>query len=146
MIDYLGPLYPWLKWLHILAVISWMCALLYLPRLFVYHAETDSTEAKAVLEVMERKLTRGIMTPAMIVTWIAGLLLMLSADVQAETWMHIKILLVIAMTGFQGFCGKWRKELAAGTSKKSGRFFRMVNELPAVLMIFIVGLVVFKPF
>ena len=138
--------YPWLKWLHIVALISWMVGLFYLPRLFVYHAETASTEVRGTLVTMEAKLMRVIMTPAMLVTWLSGLFLALSLGAFAETWLHLKLLCVVALTAFHGVCGRWRRELAAGTSGRSGRFFRTINEVPTVLLIVIVGLVVFKPF
>jgi len=143
MADY----YLWIKWLHIIAVISWMAGLLYLPRLFVYHVETNSPEAKTEYEAAEIKLLKRIMNPAMIVTWLSGIgLIMAAVDVSTEKWILVKLLLVLAMTAFHGICGKWRKQLAAGICEKSGKQFRLLNEVPTVLMIVIVGLVVFKPF
>lgn len=142
----MADLYPWFKWLHFLALISWMAGLFYLPRLFVYHVESASAEAKKTFETMEYKLQKFIMTPAMLVTWVSGILLIASIGTGGLSWIWVKILLVIAMTGFHGFCGKWRKEFLAGTSTRSGKFFRLANEIPTVLLIFIVGLVVFKPF
>ncbi len=139
--------YLWIKWLHIIAVISWMAGLLYLPRLFVYHVETPSSEAKTEYEAAEVKLLRRIMNPAMIVTWLSGFALIVAiVDVSTEKWIFIKLLLVLAMTAFHGMCGKWRKQLAAGTCDKSGKQFRFLNEVPTILMIAIVGFVVFKPF
>ncbi len=140
-------LYPWAKWIHIMAVISWMAALFYLPRLFVYHVETVSDEAKKTFETMELKLMKVIMTPAMLVTWISGILLIGAAvDLGSEQWIILKVLLVLAMTAFHGMCGKWRKEFLAGSSTRTGKFFRIMNEVPTVLMAVIIGLVVFKPF
>ncbi len=141
----LPDLYPWLKWLHIVAMISWMVGLFYLPRLFVYHAETDSDDVRGTLSVMQARLMKVIMTPAMLVTWLSGIALVASLG-QAGLWLLLKIVCVLALTGFHGVCGKWRKELAAGTSTRDGRFFRMMNEVPTVFLIAIVGLVVFKPF
>lgn len=148
MIDALGPAYLWLKWLHIVAVISWMAGLLYLPRLFVYHVETSSVEVKAEYVEAERKLLKRIMNPAMIVTWIAGVLIALSpiVDLASDFWLHAKFVLVILMTAFHIRCSKVRRELESGTCEKSGRYFRFFNEVPTVLMIAIVGLVVLKPF
>lgn len=147
MIELLQFIYPWIKWLHILAVISWMAGLLYLPRLFVYHAETPAPESKPMLEVMEARLMKVIMGPAMAVTWISGLMLSFAAiDWSAERWIFLKLLCVIAMTGFHMHCNRWRKELADGHSIRTGRFFRLINEVPTVLMVVIVGLVIFKPF
>ena len=141
----MADLYPWLKWLHLLALISWMVGLFYLPRLFVYHAEATSPDVRETLSVMQAKLMKVIMTPAMLVTWLSGILLVASLG-QAGLWLLLKIVCVLALTGFHGVCGKWRKELAAGTSTRPGKFFRMMNEVPTVLLIVIVGLVVFKPF
>ena len=148
MIDFLAPAYLWIKWLHLLALISWMAGLFYLPRLFVYHVESAPDDAKNMMETMELKLLKFIMTPAMIVTWITGLLLLLSpvVDLSSERWIILKILLVFGMTAFHGKCGKWRKQLAAGECDKTGRYFRLMNEVPTVLVVFIVGLVLFKPF
>lgn len=146
MIEALGGWYLWLKWLHIVAVISWMAGMLYLPRLFVYHVETDSGEVKREYEIAEIKLLRRIINPAMIATWILGILLVLATGAYHEPWMWMKFLLVLILSGFHGSCSKWRKQLAEGTCDKSGRFFRIANEVPTVLMIAIVGLVVLKPF
>jgi len=137
----------WIKWLHIVAVISWMAGLLYLPRLFVYHIETTVDAVKTEYQAAEVKLLRRIMNPAMIVTWLSGIALVVAiVDVSTEQWILLKIALVLGMTIFHGVCGRWRKELLAGTCKKSGKFFRLMNEVPTVLMIAIIGLVVFKPF
>lgn len=138
--------YLWFKWLHLLALISWMAGLFYLPRLFVYHVECASDEAKKTFETMEYKLLKFIMTPAMLVTWVTGMLLIVSIGTGGLSWIWIKIALVVAMTGFHGFCGKWRKEFLEGPSERSGKFFRIANEVPTVLLVAIVGLVVFKPF
>ena len=142
----LAAAYPWLKWLHIVAMVSWMVGLFYLPRLFVYHAETASDDVRGTLATMEAKLMRVIMTPAMLVTWVSGLLLVVSLGVGAQPWLWLKVACVLALTAFHGVCGRWRKDLAAGTSGRDGRFFRLANEVPTVLLIVIVGLVVFKPF
>ena len=141
----MADLYPWLKWLHLLALISWMVGLFYLPRLFVYHAEATSPEVRETLGVMQAKLMKVIMTPAMLVTWVSGISLVLAIS-DIGIWLVLKLLCVLALTGFHGVCGKWRKELAAGTSTREGKFFRMMNEVPTVLLIVIVGLVIFKPF
>lgn len=146
MTEMLAGWYPWLKWLHIVAVISWMAALLYLPRLFVYHVEASSAEVRAEYAMAEIKLLKRIMTPAMIVTWIAGITLMIATGAASEGWLLLKLVLVVVMTGFHGMCGKWQKQIAAGTCERTGRFFRMANEVPTILMIAIVGLVVIKPF
>jgi putative membrane protein len=140
-------LYQWLLVLHLLSLISWMAALFYLPRLFVYHVESGLQSPQAqTFQVMERRLLRGIATPAMVATWIFGLWLAAQGGWFAAGWLHAKILLVILMSAFHGVCVRWMRDLAAGKSAHSARFFRIVNEVPTVLLILIVILVVIKPF
>lgn len=135
------------KSIHIIAVISWMAGMLYLPRLFVYHAENQSNVALTeTFKVMERRLLRFIMTPAMIVSWIFGLAMMISAGWTKAPWMHAKLLLVLVMSGVHGWLSVCVKRFASDQNQKSGRYFRFVNEIPTVLMIIIVVLVVVKPF
>ena len=140
----------WIKSAHVIAVIAWMAGLLYLPRLFVYHAEAaPGSEAAETFGVMERKLLRTIMNPAMIVTWMFGLWLAFTPGMIAwsgEYWIHAKLLLVAALTYYHHLCARWRKELAAGTVRRSSRFYRIANEIPALIMAAIVILVVVKPF
>jgi putative membrane protein len=142
--------YPWLLWikaLHVVAVISWMAGLLYLPRLFVYHcAASIGSPQSETFKVMERRLLRFIMTPAMIVSWIFGLALMISAAWIKAPWMHAKLLLVLVLSGVHGWLSVCVKRFASDQNRKSGRYFRFVNEIPTVLMIIIVVLVVVKPF
>jgi putative membrane protein len=134
------------KVLHIVAVISWMAGMLYLPRLFVYHADQPHGSAQAELfAVMEYRLYRYIMLPAMIVTWLTGLYLAIVVFEFRGAWLHAKLLLVLAMSAHHGMQGKWRKALAAGDRSRKSRFFRMQNEVPTLLMIAIVALVVLKP-
>ncbi len=140
-------IYLWVKTLHILAVISWMAGLLYLPRLFVYHAGVlPQSEPGKLFEVMEFRLYRYIMTPALVVAWLTGLYLATISVFWIEPWFISKVILVILMSGAHGFLGRLRKDFAAGINKRSGRFFRILNEVPTVLMILIVGLVILKPF
>ena len=135
------------KSIHIIAVISWMAGMLYLPRLFVYHTENQSNGALTeTFKVMERRLLRFIMTPAMIVSWIFGLAMMISAGWAKAPWMHAKLLLVLVMSGVHGWLSVCVKRFASDQNQKSGRYFRFVNEIPTVLMIIIVVLVVVKPF
>ncbi len=136
----------WLKALHIIAVISWMAGMLYLPRLFVYHvdAEPGSRQAETFI-VMERRLLRIIMNPAMIVVWITGPLLAWRMGMWKDGWLHAKFTLVALLTVFHHLLGRWRKDFAAGRAPHDAKFFRMVNELPALLMVGIVVLVVVKP-
>lgn len=138
--------YPWLKAFHIIAVISWMAGMLYLPRLFVYHCETTFGSAEYErFALMERKLLRIIINPAMIATWVLGLALAAAIDAWSQPWFHLKLLFVIILSGFHGMFSRWRRDFERGENRKTQRFFRIVNEVPAVLMILIVLLVVVKP-
>jgi putative membrane protein len=140
-------LYLSLKALHILAIISWMAGMLYLPRLFVYHAEAPKGSPQArTFVVMERRLMRAIMLPALLVTWATGLTLAVQAGFLHAGWFHAKLALVIALSALHGYFAKLRNGLAEETNQHSSRFFRIVNEAPTVLMAGIVILVVFKPF
>jgi putative membrane protein len=139
--------YLWVKVLHILAIVSWMAGMLYLPRLFVYHVESSQGSPQAsTFMVMERRLMRAIMLPAMLVTWATGLTLAVHADFLHEGWFHAKFALVIGLSVLHGYFAKIRKDLAAETNRHGSRFFRVVNEVPAILMAGIVILVIFKPF
>ena len=147
MSETLVTLYPWLKALHIIAVIAWMAGLLYLPRLFVYHCEVaPGTAEDERFKTMERKLMRVIINPSMIAVWVLGLTLAHALDAWAQGWFHAKLLLVILLTGAHGMLSRWRRDFEAGRNTKSQRFYRMINEVPAVLMVGIVILVVVKPF
>jgi protoporphyrinogen IX oxidase len=137
----------WIKALHILAVISWMAGMLYLPRLFVYHAgATPGSPQSETFKAMERRLLRGIMTPAMIVTWLAGLWLAYDTGFYREHWLQAKFVLVIALSGLHGYFARTVRAFANDANENSARFYRIVNEIPTVLLIFIVVLVVVKPF
>lgn len=147
MSETLLALYPWLKAFHIIAVIAWMAGLLYLPRLFVYHCEVTPGGAEDQrFKAMERKLMRVIINPSMIMVWILGLTLAHTLDAWGQGWFHAKLLLVIVLSGLHGMLSRWRRDFEAGKNTKSQRFFRIVNEVPAVLMAAIVILVVVKPF
>jgi putative membrane protein len=140
-------LYNTLKTLHIIAFVAWMAGMFYLPRLFVYHCQaTRGGEADLMLQVMERKLLRFIMTPAMIATWICGLWLAVAYDFAAQGWFHAKMGAVLLMSGVHGWLAVHRGRFARGTNTCSERFFRWLNEAPTVLLIVIVYLVIFKPF
>lgn len=143
----------WVKALHVISVISWMAGLLYLPRLFVYHADAKSgSEVSETFKIMERRLERAIMTPAMIGTWVFGLWLVfgfgvVGFDVSAGWgWVWAKAALVIILTGFHGFLGKQRKVFAADQNQLSSKFFRQINEIPTIVMIVIVIMVIVRPF
>ncbi len=139
--------YLWIKTLHILAVISWMAGLLYLPRLFVYHCGVAvGSETARLFELMEYRLYRFIMTPALVVAWLTGLYMAFASAFWLEAWFISKFVLIIAMSGVHGFLGRLRKDFVAGTNSRGDRYFRVLNEVPTLLMIFIVALVVMKPF
>ena len=140
-------LYLWFKAVHVMAVISWMAGMLYLPRLFVYHcgAEPGSRQSET-FKVMERRLLRGIINPAMIVTWALGLWMIYDGGWISAHWLHVKLLLVVALSGLHGMLARWTADFAADHNRHSERFYRIVNEVPAVLMIGIVIMVVIKPF
>lgn len=148
--DLLAPYYLTVKSLHIISVIAWMAGIFYLPRLMAYHADTstDDLSKKETFVVMERRLFRGIMNPAMIATWIFGPLLVLTPGVVDWSlgWPWVKAAMVLVMTWFHHWLGRRRKELEAGTCKVSSRSFKIMNELPTILMIVIVFMVVMKPF
>jgi putative membrane protein len=150
MSDLLANIYPWVKSLHIIAVISWMAGLFYLPRLFVYHAEADArkTDLTDTLKVMEHKLLTIIMRPAMILSWIFGAILAFTPGVidwSEFSWAYIKLLLVILMTAFHVWLSKRLKEFAQDTNSRTGRTYRLMNEVPTLLMIGIVVIVIVKP-
>ena len=145
--DVLNSLYPWIKALHVVSVIAWMAALLYLPRLFVYHAEAaPGSEMSETFKVMERRLLRGIMTPAMIAALVFGILLLLVPGVIQQGWLHVKFLLLIGMFGLHGFFSRCRKDFAEDRNRRSARLYRWLNEMPALLMVMIVLLAIAKPF
>ena len=141
-------LYLWMKWAHIVSVISWMVGLLYLPRLFVYHSECGAQSAQAeTFKVMERRLYRGIMTPAMAASWIFGLAAAVALGVSlTDAWFVFKLALVLGLSGFHVYLGRFVKGFARNENQKDPRFFRLINEVPTVVMLAVVFLVVFKPF
>lgn len=148
MIDLLAWAYPFIKTVHILAVISWMAGLLYLPRLFVNHVENSKfgDEKDILLRSMERKLLKVIMTPAMMVTWIFGILLICVPGIVdfGSVWIWVKLLCVFVLSGFHGFLSKSVKRFESGENKFSGKQWRLLNEVPTILMVIIVASVVFK--
>ena len=139
--------YLWIKAFHIIAVIAWMVGLLYLPRLFVYHCETTpGTPESERFKVMEHKLMRGIINPSMIAVWILGLTLSFITGAWHEGWFHAKFALVIVMSAIHGFDAMTLKAFARDANTRTARFYRIWNEVPAVLMVLIVILAVVKPF
>ena len=142
-------LYLLFKSIHLIAVISWMVGLLYLPRIFVYHAENiKNTNSSNIFQTMERKLFYYIMTPAMVLSWIFGLMLILTLgfDVFNQLWMQIKLVLVLLLTTYHFYLGKCVNSFARDQNNNSAKFYRIINEVPTILLIIIVFIVVFKPF
>ena len=136
------------KSLHLIAVVSWMAGLLYLPRIFVYHVENkDKREATDIFEVMEKRLFFYIMRPAMILTWIFGLILIYlnGIEILSQLWMQLKIVLIILLSVYNDYLGKCLLSLKNNSNTRSAKFFRIINEIPTVMLIFIVFLVIFKP-
>tara|TARA_A100001011_G_C14034141_1_gene724948 strand:- start:187 stop:618 length:432 start_codon:yes stop_codon:yes gene_type:complete len=140
-------LYLLFKSLHLISVISWMAGLLYLPRIFVYHAEAYHESQKTTFMIMERKLYNYIMMPAMILSWLFGLLLIhsLGFAILSELWMQIKTVAVLLLTHYHFYLGKYLRQFAQNNNSKSPKFFRIINEIPTVLLIVIVFIVIFKP-
>jgi len=140
-------LYLWFKAFHVIAVIAWMAGMLYLPRLFVYHcmAETGSPQSET-FKRMERRLLRAIINPAMVATWVLGLWLAYDGGFLKAGWLHGKLVLVLILSGLHGFFTRCVREFAEDRNVRSQKFYRIVNEVPAVLMVGIVILVVVKPF
>ena len=140
--------YLLLKSLHLIAVIAWMAGLLYLPRIFVYHVEnSEKEEITKIFETMEKRLYFYIMRPAMVLTWLFGIILIYNIGHDAFTylWLQVKLFLIILLTIYHEYLGKCLKTLKLGTNKRSPKFFRIINEIPTVLLIFIVFVIIFKP-
>ncbi|MBT8410352.1 MAG: protoporphyrinogen oxidase HemJ [Octadecabacter sp.] len=149
MSEILQNAYQWLKALHVISVVAWMAGLFYLPRLFVYHAEVvgASGDSHTLFQTMERRLLRAIMNPAMIATWLFGLLMVATPDRidWSQVWPWVKLVAVLGMTWFHMWCAKTRKAFDAGTNQKPGRHFRMMNEVPTLFLIIIVVMVIVQP-
>jgi putative membrane protein len=139
--------YEWAKALHVIAVIAWMAGMLYLPRLFVYHCEAEpGSRQSETFKVMERRLLRAIINPAMIAAWLLGLGLAYEGGWFAFHWLQAKIVLVLILSGVHGLLARWVRDFAADRNRHSQKFYRVINEVPAVLMVGIVILAVVKPF
>ncbi len=143
-------LYPWIKALHVISMVAWMAGLFYLPRLFVYHAEkaVPGSDLDRTFRVMEERLMRVIMRPAMVATWTFGLLLLVSGvvDFRADLWIYPKLAAVVALTGFHEWLAARQKDFAAGCNKVSGRGYRIANEAPTLALVVIVVMVIVRPF
>jgi len=135
------------KSLHLIAVISWMAGLLYLPRIFVYHSDASHESQKQVFKTMERKLYNYIMMPAMLLSWLFGILLIynLGFNIFEELWMQIKIVSVLILTHYHFILGRYLQDFATDSNRKSSRFYRIINEVPTIILIVVVFVVVFKP-
>ncbi len=135
------------KSLHLIAVISWMAGLLYLPRIFVYHSEATDVSQKTIFKTMERRLYNYIMMPAMFLSWLFGMLLIYSLgfNVFSELWMQVKTALVIILTFYHFLLGKYLLEFAIDNNNKSSKYFRIINEVPTIILIVVVFVVIFKP-
>ena len=140
-------LYLLFKSLHLISVISWMAGLLYLPRIFVYHSEADHNSQKQIFKIMERRLYNYIMMPAMLLSWLFGVLLLHSIgfSVFSEIWMQVKTALVVLLTYYHFTLGKYLNDFALDQNQKSSKFFRMYNEIPTIILIVVVFAVIFKP-
>ena len=135
------------KSIHLIAVISWMAGLLYLPRIFVYHSDADHEAQKKVFKTMEKKLYNFIMMPAMLLSWLFGILLLhsLGFSIFSELWMQIKIIAVIILTYYHFTLGKYLRDFSADNNKRTSKFFRIYNEIPTIILIAVIFVVVFKP-
>jgi putative membrane protein len=140
-------MYEWIKAFHVIAVISWMAGMLYLPRLFVYHCDAEiGSKQSETFKVMERRLLKGIINPAMILTWQLGLYMVLAGHWYSAGWFQAKFVLVLVMSGIHGFFTRCVRDFANDRNIRSQKFYRIINEIPTVLMICIVMLVIVKPF
>ena len=139
-------MYEWLKAFHVIAVIAWMAGMLYLPRLFVYHADTiKGSQQSETFKIMERRLLRAIINPAMVATWVFGLSIAYLQNYWLQGWFILKIILVVALSAVHGVFSRWRKDFEADRNTRPARFYRFWNEVPTLLMIAVVVVVVLKP-
>ena len=140
-------MYLWLKAAHVIAVIAWMAGMLYLPRLFVYHADVaPGSPQSETFKVMERRLLKAIINPAMVATWLLGLWLVWEGGFARSGWLHAKVALVLVLSALHGLFARWVKDFAADRNTRSAKFYRIVNEIPTLIMIAVVILVIVKPF
>jgi putative membrane protein len=144
---WINDAYLWIKSLHVISMVAWMAGLFYLPRLYAYHAESlPGSDQSETFKIMERRLLRIIMNPAMILTFVFGGLMLMVPGALQQGWLHAKLSLVLALAGFHGALAVWRKDFAVDRNRRSARFYRMVNEVPTLLLIPIVILAIVKPF
>jgi len=141
-----GSAYLWVKAVHVIAIISWMAGLLYLPRLFVYHTTAKPrSESSETFKIMERRLIKAIMTPAMVLAWALGLVMAVDGGLFSQGWFHIKLLCVVGMTAAHFFLARCKDDFAEDRNIRSEKFYRVINEVPTLLMIVIVIVVIVKP-
>ncbi|MEQ8193217.1 MAG: protoporphyrinogen oxidase HemJ [Rhodospirillales bacterium] len=147
MLEVSAGAYLWIKALHIISVIAWMAGMLYLPRLFVYHADTEPGTAQSeTFKIMERRLLRGIVNPSMIASFVFGGLLLAILNDWSSGWLYVKLTCVLGLAALHGMTARWYRDFAADRNRRSARFYRLMNEAPAVLMVVIVIMAVVKPF
>ncbi len=148
-IDVLTVFYPWTKALHVISMVAWMAGMFYLPRLYVYHCDMQAGSRESErFKVMEYRLLRQIINPAMIATWLFGILLVLTPGVidWASGWWHLKLTAVLLMSGFHGAMSKWRRAFMEDRNTRSHRYYRIANEVPTLLLMVIVVMVIVRPF
>ncbi|AHJ69642.1 protoporphyrinogen oxidase HemJ [Granulibacter bethesdensis] len=148
-VSFLTPFYLWIKTAHIASMIAWMAGLFYLPRLYVYHCGLKrGSEESERFKIMERRLLKQIINPAMMATWLFGILLVLTPGVidWSRGWWHIKLLCVLLMSGFHGAMSKWRRDFLEDRNTRTHKFYRIANEVPTLLMLIIVTMVIVRPF
>ena len=145
---FLLDIYLWLKALHLIGMVAWMAGMLYLPRLFVYHTTAPvGSQQSETFKVMERRLMRLIINPAMIATWVFGVAMLVAQPVWlSQGWMHLKLTALFGLTAVHGMLSRWRRQFANDANTRSQRFYRIVNEVPTVLLIVIIFMAVLKPF
>lgn len=149
MEDFLIEFYPWIKSLHLISVIGWMAGMMYLPRLYIYHSQAEKGSVQSeTFKIMERRLLRGIINPAMIATFIFGTCLMFTPGIidWSAGWIWVKLAMIVGLSAIHGIYSKWRREFAEDRNEMSDRSFRLINEAPFVLMMVIVVMVIVKPF
>ena len=147
--NFLLPFYPWIKSFHVIAMVAWMAGMFYFPRLLVYHCETKPGSSDSErFKVMEHRLMRQIINPAMMATFLFGILLVLTPGVVdwSDHWWHVKLAAVLLMVGFHGAMSRWRRDFLNDRNTKPQRFYRIANEVPTVLLTIIVIMVIVKPF
>ncbi len=143
----MADLYPWIKALHVISVIAWMAGMLYLPRLFVYHVDAPKgSEQSETFKIMERRLLKAIINPAMIATWVFGIAMVVMGDLWDQPWFLAKFALVLILSGVHGLFARWQRDFANDANTRPAKTYRIANEVPTLLMIGIVILVIVKPF